>query len=153
MSYRIQDEPQPGAWTHLVVHPMWPLLAVMFGGAFVSWPWFAINGFAVGSPTRRRELALAAGGFVGALLITLGVVLLASQSILSDVGVRYALIGLTVWKLGVSYWLFVLQSRSFSLYEHFGGTVRNGLLVVLVAGLARSRVLEALPSLWVAVLS
>lgn len=153
MSYRIEDEPQPGAWTHLVVHPMWPLLAVMFGGAFVSWPWFAVNGFAVGSPTRRRELALAVGGFVGSLVITVAVLLLASKEILSAAGVRYAMISLTVWKLAVSYWLYVLQSRSFALYEHFGGTVRNGLAVVFIAAFARGRVLAAVPQLWAAVLS
>ena len=152
MSYRIEDEPQPGAWTHLVVDPMWPLLAVMFGGAFVSWPWFAANGFAVGSPSRRRELALAIGGFVGSFVITMALVVLASGEVLGEVGIRYALISLTVWKLAVSYWLYLLQSRSFALYSHFGGTVRNGLLVVVVAAFTRGRVLEALPQLWALVL-
>ncbi|MEM7352080.1 MAG: hypothetical protein AAF657_14870 [Acidobacteriota bacterium] len=152
MSYRIEDEPQPGAWTHLVVDPMWPLLAVMFGGAFISWPWFAINGFAVGSPTRRRELALAAGGFVGSFLIMIVILALAGQGVFGEVGVRYALISLTVWKLAMSYWLYVLQSRSFSLYEHFGGTVRNGLVVVFLAYFLRGRVAEAVPTLWAFVL-
>ena len=152
MSYRIEDEPQPGALSHLVVDPMWPLLAVMFGGSFVSWPWFAVNGFAVGSPTRRRELALSVGGFVGNFAITMAIVLLASFEVFGEAGIRYAMISLTVWKLGVSYWLYVLQSRSFSLYEHFGGRVRNGLVVVFIAFIARSRVLEAMPSLLRAVL-
>ena len=37
-----------------------------------------------------------------------------------------------VWKLGFGYWLFMLQIRTFHLYEHFDGRVRNGLFVLLL---------------------
>lgn len=152
MTYRIEDEPQPGRLAQAAVNPVWPLLAVMFGGAALSWPWFALNGFAVGSPHRRRELAWAAGGFAGNVAIVVGIVFLANAGILAGLGVRYALVGLTVWKLAVSYWLYTVQSRSFGLYRHYGGPVRNGALVIFAAFFLRPRLLAGLPSFWIAVL-
>ncbi|MEM1201622.1 MAG: hypothetical protein AAGN66_00185 [Acidobacteriota bacterium] len=150
--YRLLDEPQPGAMAQLVVDPLWPLLAVMFGGAWLSWPWFALNGFAVGSPTRRRELAWAVGGFAGsaALVVALGV--LTGRGILAGVGIQYALVGLTVWKLLVSYRLYLLQARSFGLYRYFGGAVRNGFLVILVAFIFGPRLLADLPEILLVIL-
>jgi len=47
----------------------------------------------------------------------------------------------TLWKLGISYWLYELQSRSFGLYQYFGGVVRSGLAVVVLAAFAKSGVL------------
>lgn len=153
MSYRVLDEPNPGGFSHLAVNPLWPLLAVMLGGVWLSWPWFVLNGFAVGSPTRSRELGLALGGLVGTagLLVLLG--WLRYQDLLGDVGFSYAVVGLVVWKLLVSYWLYVLQARTFGLYEYFGGTVRNGALVVVLALFLRPRVLAGLPGFLQVILS
>ena len=127
---------------------MWPLLAVMFGGAGLSWPWFALNGFAIGSPNRRQELAWAIGGFAGTATILWLIFSLANAGILAGLGVSYALIALIVWKLGVSYWLYTLQSRSFGLYRYFGGPVKNGALIVFAALFLRSGALAALPTFW-----
>lgn len=153
MSYRVLDEPNPGGFSHLAVNPLWPLLAVMLGGVWLSWPWFVLNAFAVGSPTRSRELGLALGGLVGTagLLVLLG--WLRYQDLLGDVGFSYAVVGLVVWKLLVSYWLYVLQARTFGLYEYFGGTVRNGALVVVLAFFLRPRVLAGLPGFLQVILS
>ena len=153
MSYRIEDEPRPGPLAHLVVNPLWPLFAVMFGGAGVSWPWFVFNGLAVGSPTRRREIVLAVGGFLGSFALILAIVALADAELLSRLGVRYAFLALTVWKLGVSYWLYTLQSRSFGLYEYFGGRARNGVLVVVIGFLVVRRLYAELPFLLMLVVS
>lgn len=152
MSYHIEDEPRPGPLGHLVVDPVWPLFGVMFGGAVLAWPWFVWNGFAVGSPTRFREAAVAAAGFAGTILLLVVLGVLASNEAISGLGVRYALIGVTVWKLGVSYWLHVIQSRSFHLYEHFGGTVKSGLGIVFVGALLVPRALAGLPDFWTLVL-
>lgn len=153
MSYRVLDEPNPGGFSHLAVNPLWPLLAVMLGGVWLSWPWFVLNAFAVGSPTRSRELGLALGGLGGTagLLVLLG--WLRYQDLLGDVGFSYAVVGLVVWKLLVSYWLYVLQARTFGLYEYFGGTVRNGALVVVLAFFLRPRVLAGLPGFLQVILS
>jgi hypothetical protein len=150
MSYRIPDEPTASGLSSMAVQPLWPLLAVMFGGAWLSWPWFAFNAFATGSPTRGRELALAAGGFAGSAAISLGLFALIQRGALTQSSVRYAFILLTVWKLFVSYVLYRLQSRSFHLYEHFGGTVRSGFAVAVVAAyMLRAPILKAFASdLW-----
>ncbi len=148
MTYRIQDEPHPGSLSHLAVNPVWPLFGVMFGGAGLSWSWFVLNGLALGSPTRRQELGWAIGGLAGGLALILGI--FAAHESLGRLGVRYSLVALTVWKLAVSYWLYTLQSRSFHLYEHFGGRVRNGALVV-VAGYFVMRKL-GLPGFWLLLL-
>ena len=48
-------------------------------------------------------------------------------------GVPYALLTLTALKLGVTYWLHILQSRTFEVYEYYGGVVRQGFVVILAA--------------------
>ena len=65
MSYRIGDEPRPGALARVAVDPMWPLLAVMLGGVWLSWPWFVLNGVVVGSPTRQGWQRVAGVSFRG----------------------------------------------------------------------------------------
>ncbi len=132
-TYQIMDEPSPGGLSRVAVQPFWPLLAVMFGGAWLSWPWFVVNAFAIGSPTRRREIILASCGFGGNIVLSVGMVVLFYNEIVPRAGGPYLGLVLLVWKLGVSYWLYVLQSRTFGLYEYYGGPVHNGLIVV-VAG-------------------
>ncbi len=152
MTYRIADEPRPSTLSHLAVNPVWPLFGVMFGGAALSWSWFLLNGAAIGSPTRRQEIAWAIGGMVGNLLLIVAIFTLAGREILGELGVRYSLVGLTVWKLAVSYWLFTLQGRSFHLYEHFGGTVRNGALVVVAGFFLTNRLYQTLTGFWILLL-
>lgn len=154
-SYRIPDEPVTSGLSTVAVQPFWPLLAIMFGGSWLSWPWFAVNAFATGSPTRGRELALVIGGFAGSVALSIGMIAAVQWGALSESAVPYAVIVLTVWKLVVSYVLYNLQSRSFHLFEHFGGTVRNGFTVALIGGyLLRQPILKAFASdLWVLVMS
>lgn len=152
-TYRILDEPQPSTLSHLAVQPLWPLLAVMFGGTWIAWPWFALNAFAVGSPSRVKELLWAVGGFLGTAMLTVGIFSLYAAETVGDVGMQYLIVTLSVWKLLVSYRLYILQARTFSLYEYFGGTVRNGLLVILAATFLRPQVLGNLPGFIQIVLS
>ncbi len=144
-SYRIEDEPQPGAMAQVAVDPLWPLLGLMFVGAWFSWPWFLVNGFAVGSPTRWRELAWVIGGFVVSAAIILGIFYVMDQGMITKTHMPYVLLVLTVWKIGVGYALYSLQSRTTHIYEYYGGVLRNGLIVVIVAAfLLRAPVLDAL---------
>jgi len=131
-SYRIDDEPQPGRLAQLAVDPLWPLLGLMPGGVWLSWPWFLVNGYAVGSPTREREFACVMGGLVGATLITTVILYLLGIEVIDQRGVKYALLILIVWKIGVSYVLYSLQSRTIQIYEYYGGVLRNGLVVLVV---------------------
>jgi hypothetical protein len=145
LSYRIADEPVPSRFSHLAVHPLWPLLAMMLAGAWLSWPWYAVNGFALGSPTRRRELVVALGGFLAVFATLWGLGTAIEMGWLGELSRRYAPIPLSVVKLGISYWLFVAQARSFQLYEHFGGVVRNGLLLTLAGTFLRPQIFQLLP--------
>lgn len=144
--YRISDEPSPGELSNLVVNPMWPLFGVMFGGVWLSWPWYIFNSVAFGSPTRREEISWAIGGLVGAFLIVGGTLWFYNQGTVSPSLLPYLLLGLTIWKLGISYKLYMLQSRSFGIYEYYDGTVRNGVFIVLFAYLLGNRfVLHIVP--------
>lgn len=133
--YHIADEPRPSRLAQLAVHPMWPLFGHMFGGALLAWPWFAVNGMVVGSPTRWRELIVAGGGFLFSALAGFGVLSLADQQRIPAGALPYCVIALTVFKIGISYYLFILQDRSFELYVYFGGAVKNGLPFVIIGAI------------------
>jgi hypothetical protein len=141
-AYRIEDEPRPGAWAHLAVRPLWPLFAVMFAGVWLAWPWFVWNGWVVGSPTRNKELAWAAGGALGLVGLATSLAVLASAGVLPSRAQPYAYVLLILWKLGVTYALYFLQSRTFQLYEHYGGLVKSGLILVALGYFARSWLLQ-----------
>ena len=147
-TYELIDEPKPGALSRFAVKPFWPLLAVMLGGAWLSWPWVVLNGFAVGSPTRRRELFWAIAGVAGSGLLLLLLINLQRQEILTGLPLKLAVIGLVVFKLYVTYMLYILQSRSFALYEYFGGQTANGLPVVLIGAFVGAPLIKKLPLLY-----
>lgn len=148
-TYQIEDEPRPRPLAHTAVRPLWPLFAVMFGGAWMAWPWFLWNGWVVGSPTWRRELAWVVGGVLGFFGLAFFYGLLTRLGVVDRSQAAYAMLAFTLWKLGVTYALFSLQARTFQIYEHYGGVVRNGVLGVLLAFLIRPRILEAFP--WLAI--
>jgi hypothetical protein len=52
----------------------------------------------------------------------------------STLSIRLALLVFFAFKLAVSYATVLQQSRSFATYEYYGGTVRNG-VAVIVAGM------------------
>lgn len=153
--YHIEDEPRPGPWQHLAVQPFWPLLAMMLAGSWLGLPWFVVNGFVVGSPTRWREAALAGAGLAGSVALVVLLSVLVQTGVLSATTLPYAAVGITVWKLAVGYVLFLWQRRSIHLYEYFGGTLANGLPVLLLAALLGGRLLSKAVThpLWRIVLS
>lgn len=144
--YRIEDEPRPSALSHLTVRPFWPLLGWMFGGTWIAWPWFMVNGVAMGSPTLGREIGLIFVGALGIVGIFAGGVGVLDAFGLDDVtGIRFIALAVTLWKLAVSYFLHGWQARTFSLYEHYGGRVRNGVIVVIAAAVLQQRLAATLP--------
>jgi hypothetical protein len=151
-AYQIIDEPQPGALSSIAVQPLWPLLGVMFGGAWMSWPWFVLNAFAIGSPTRGRETAIAAAGFAGNVVLGLGLGLLTAAGVVPETAGPYLYLILVVWKLAVSYWLYVTQAGTFGIYEYYGGKVQHGIIILIVASFGGRAVLgpvlDAVPFLW-----
>jgi heme/copper-type cytochrome/quinol oxidase subunit 4 len=151
--YRIIDEPRPGGLAHLAVNPFWIFLAMMLGGAWLGWPWFVLNGLAIGSASVRKELALVLVGIVAAIGATLVLLLLVSAGALSMDHVKYAMVGLIAIKLAITYFVFLNQSRSFELFSYFGGQSKNALLLVIASVFVRPYVLKGLPSFFQLVLS
>ena len=142
-TYRISDEPRPGALSGVVVDPFWPLLAAMLAGSWLALPWFALNGAAVGSPTWRRELAwLALGLAVSALgafwLVT------AWGDLPRWLG-RSLVVVLVAWRLGVAYKVHELQQGPVELFRWHGGVVRGGAMIAIAGALLGPRITGALP--------
>ncbi|MCP4693102.1 MAG: hypothetical protein GY859_33980 [Desulfobacterales bacterium] len=149
--YTIIDEPKPGKWEHLATSPFWPLLGLMLGGGWLGFTWFVFNAIAMGCPERGKTIGLALCGLAGALAIGLGIGWFIHLEILDDGNIRYALLTITVWKLWIGYRLFILQSGTFHLFEYFGGSVKSGLLPLMIGMLVgRKFVLGLVASpLWI----
>lgn len=130
MSYQIADEPHESSLSAYVVRPSAPLLALMVCGAWLAWPWFAFNAIALGSPTRRREIALCAVAVAGTIVLGVIVLALWDAGLVRGVGLELALLAITTWKLTLAYVVSTLQSRTFEVYEYYGGTVRSSRYVL-----------------------
>lgn len=131
--YRIADEPMPGHLATVATSPLWPFIAMMLGGVWLSWTWFAVNSYAVGSPTRFKETTWIVAGLVVSALMAFAILAAAGQGMIAKEHIKYAVLVITVWQLGVSYALFILQSRTIEIYEYFGGVLRNGLFFLVLA--------------------
>jgi hypothetical protein len=125
MTYQIADEPVETSLRSYVVRPSMPLLAIMFAGAWLAWPWFAFNAIAMGSPTRRKEIALCAAAFAGTAVLGAIVIALFDAGILPEgAPLRLAVLGVVTFKHAISYHIAAVQSRTFHVYEYYGGQVR-----------------------------
>ena len=134
-SYVICDEPRPSPLRDYVVRPSAPLLAMMLGGAWLAWPWFIVNSIALGSPTRRREIAMVLIAIAGSALLAVTAIALVDAGVIhTETQARLAGLVIRTWKLGMACWLVTLQARTFHVYEYYGGTVRSA-RPVLIAGL------------------
>jgi hypothetical protein len=142
-SYRIPDEPRPGALAHLTVNPSWPLLAMMLGGGWIGLPWFILNGAAMGSPRFRRETIIAA--LTPFVVVTVAFALFALFELfhLPKRATAYAVVALVAIKLAAGYYLFHAQLRTFGIYQHFGGRVRHGATIALASAMLRFYVVPA----------
>lgn len=143
--YRIADEPTPGTLAHLTVSPLWPFVAVMFAGPWLSWSWFLLNGIAVGSPTLRRETAWAGAGVIVGITLSYTIAHMAGTGRIPEEFIKYVLLLVVVWKLGVTYVLYTLQSHSIEIYEYYGGKLKNGVFVIVVAYLISPMVMKGMP--------
>jgi hypothetical protein len=147
-SYHIVDEPAPAGLDQVIVNPMWPLFASMFAGAWLSYPWFVLNAFALGGRRRFGDLAIALGGLLGSAALVLLTSLLASRSVLDERSLAYVKLLPIGVKLTVVYVLFMRQEQTYGLYTYFGGATRNAALIVIAGAFLRSHVLGPLEPLW-----
>lgn len=147
-SYRILDEPQPGALAKHAVNPTWPFLALMLVGGWLAWPWFVFNSFALGSNGKKRELAWVVGGVTGivALIATLIAFRLAVDG--SKPWIPYLRLIPIVWKLLIAYVVFLSQQRSFEILETYsdgtGEGSRIGAAPLLIGMFVGRRLLNAI---------
>lgn len=155
MTYQIADQPHDSPLRDYTVAPSAPLLAFMLCGAWLAWPWFAFNAFAMGSPTRRKELAVSAAGFVGTAVLAAIVIALYRRGLLPEgVPIRLAVLAVTAYKIVISYFLHQLQSTTFEIYRYYGGPVRNSRFIIIGGYLLRSTVLGLVDSdLWLIIVS
>ncbi len=143
--YEVADEQRSGGYA---VSPLWPLLALMFAGGWMAWPWAILNSYWLDSPTRKHEIYWAAFGAVGSMLIAAAILIWSNEAQSEAdavVRLRYALIALSVFKLAVGYRIYMLQSRTLELFEFYGGRLRNALPIVLLGFVFRSTVAGLLP--------
>ncbi len=139
--YAIIDEPRPGTLQKWVVNPLWPFFALMFAGSWLALPWFAFNGMAMGSASRRRELLVVLLTTPLKLGLFIFLLMLHRKTGLPEGALRYFLLSVTVLKLGMGYWLLNLQQPAFSLYQYFDGPVRNGIPLVVLGAVVHPQVL------------
>jgi hypothetical protein len=142
MSYQIADQPVDSSLRDHVVRPSVPLFAAMLCGTWLAWPWFAFNAIAMGSPTRRKEVALCVAAFASTAVLAVIVIELFDLGwIPKGAPLRLALLGLTAYKLAFCYYLELLQQRTFHVYEYYGGTVRDARRILSAGWIASGLVL------------
>lgn len=155
MTYQIADEPVETSLRGYAVRPSMPLLAIMLAGAWLAWPWFAFNAIAIGSPTRRKEIALCAAAFAGTAVLGAIVIALFDAGVLPEgVPLRLAVLGVVTFKLAITYHISAVQSRTFQVYEYYGGPVRNASRLLGASVLARGFVIGLIDHpLWVIIVA
>lgn len=154
--YQIADEPIPSeSLKQIVFRPSAPLLAAMMCGAWLAWPWFAVNSFAIGSPTKKKELLLCVAGAAGSFGLAIAVFALVRWGVIeSRLTYELALLSITMWKLGIAQAIANLQSKSFEVYTYNGGGAKNPRLVIVAGVYLRSIVMRFVDHpLWVIIVS
>jgi hypothetical protein len=155
MTYQIADQPLDTSLRDYVVRPSVPLLAAMVCGAWLAWPWFAFNAIAMGSPTRRKEIALCAAAFAGTAVLAAIVIALFDAGLLPPgAPVRLAVLAIVAFKLSISYYIELVQSRTFHVYQYYGGPVRNAGRLIAAGWIVRGFVIGLSDHpLWIIVVS
>jgi hypothetical protein len=145
LRYRIPDEPRPTGMAHLAVDPMWPLLTLMLAGNGIGLLWFAINSRALGSPTAMKEALYIAASLIGCIALGVALAWCRQHALLSEEGLAYAGLSTAALKLGIGYAIYMRQARCAELVQHYGGILRNGAVVAILAMFVARRALADLP--------
>ncbi len=143
--YQIADEPAPSKLARYAVNPLYPMLAAMLAGVWFAWPWFAFNSFAIGSPTRRTEIAWLVAGLIVPPAVGTALILARDADLLPAAAGPYGGLLVVVTKLIVVYAVFLLQSRTIEIYEYYGGKLVNGIWPLIVGFYIGDRLIAELP--------
>jgi hypothetical protein len=142
--YTLLDEPRRSGLSEWCVNPLWIFLACLLGGISIGWAWFLWNSFALGSATKKKEVALVLLGVAGSAAFWFLAFRLLEGGQLSSSGLPYFHLLLTALQLGVTYLLHLAQQRSFELHEYFGGRVRNGMMLLIGLSVLRQPLAQKL---------
>jgi hypothetical protein len=156
MTYQIADEPAAGDRRgYFVFRPDAPLLGAMLCGSWLAFPWFAVNALALGSPTARREVTLAAFALAIKVALAFTIYALVDAGVIeSRLALRLALLGLSACKFGMAYALSIIQARTFEVYEYYGGAVQRTFIVIVAARYVTPLLFGLSPSpIWHAIIS
>jgi hypothetical protein len=155
MTYQIADEPHETSLSAYVVRPAAPLLAVMVAGAWLSWPWFAFNAIAMGSPTKKREIGLCLAAVAGtAAFAALLIALVEGEVITSRLVIRLGVLAIVAFKLTITTYISMVQDRTFHVYQYYGGAVRAAGTILGVGYLLRGLVIGVSDDpLWVIIVA
>ena len=127
----------------------------MLCGSWLSFPWFAINALALGSPTAKREVKLCLFAMAGIVALAFGIYGLVHVGVIeSRLALRLALLGLDGFKLGCAYLIARIQLRTFEVYTYYGGAVQKTMVVIMAGRFLRPILfsLSASP-IWHAIIS
>jgi hypothetical protein len=144
-AYQIADEPAPSTLARYAVNPLYPMLAAMLAGVWLAWPWFAFNSFAIGSPTRRAELAWLVAGLIMPPAVGAALLFARDAGLLPAATGPYGGLLVIVTKLIVVYAVFLLQSRTIEIYEYYGGKLANGIWPLIAGFYIGDRLITDLP--------
>ena len=130
MSYQIIDEPRVRTWgEHIIVHPILILFVSIFIPLFITLPfygrfwmpfaWLALNSFALGSATLKREVITCVLSVVALIGVTFSAGLLlqyidAAPEIVAPY-YRIALMGVLFFAI---YLVVYPQERSYEIYQY-----------------------------------
>jgi hypothetical protein len=108
-----------------------------------------------GQPDRRKEIALCVAAVLGTGLLGALVIALARAGVIaSGAPLRLALLGIVTFKLTMTYYISMVQERTFHVYEYYGGTVRAAGAILTAGYLLNSLVIGLSDNpLWIIIVS
>jgi hypothetical protein len=144
--YRIHDEPDPGVAARLAVSPLWPVLALLFAGAWLAWPWLALNAFALGARSRARQLFVAVLALGATVALTrLGLATSLSPEVLA--------VGVLAAELPLAWLVYREQRDAARVFAQGGVTLASGFWPLVLGALVRVPLVQHLDSVWARALS
>jgi hypothetical protein len=138
VAYTIADEPHDTAWKQLVVSPTGPMLAEIVCGSWLSLPWFVVNAIALGSPTKRKEIALCVLQLIVTIALGSLLIWLDDRDLIeSRTLMQLSVLAIVAWKVWIAYAITRIQSRVYQVYELYGGPARATTFVIAAGILVR----------------
>lgn len=132
-AYVIVDEPSRPLFPGLVVDPFAPLLATVCAGSLVGLAWMVLNGWAMSSPTRRRETAIAVAAIAALVALVAFAVIMLGTGLATERAAGLAILLLRGITLAAAYAVYRCHATSFRRHCEAGRRVAPAGRVVVAA--------------------